>query len=167
MENVVHAARLVKISPAITSGIGFALVAIYAFGSGAIMSNNSRIWYNNLNAPSWQPPDFIFGVIWPYNFIVLGISAYTVANRLSVSMTITFLAIFAASIACALTWAYLFYHPHNLSGAATSLALVTLLTIPLLAITFRASLWVGLALIPYQLWVATATALSFTYSKLN
>ena len=43
----------------------------------------------------------------------------------------------------------------------------SLLTIPLLVITFRASLWTGIALIPYQLWVTTATVLSFSYSKLN
>ena len=167
MENVVDAARLVRISPALSSAIGIALVAIYAIGSGALMSNNSRIWYNNLNAPSWQPPDFIFGIIWPYNFILLGVSAYTVAHRLSTALTITFLAVFATSIACALNWAYQFYHPHNLSAAAISLALVALLTIPLLVITFRASFWTGIALIPYQLWVTTATVLSFSYSKLN
>ena len=164
---MVNAARFVRISPAITTAIGIALVVVYAFGSGALMSNTGRIWYQNLNAPSWQPPDFVFGFIWPYNFILLGVSAYTVANRLSTSVTITFLAIFATSVFCALTWAYLFYHQNNLTGATVALALVTLLTIPLLFIVFKASIGVGLALVPYQLWVATATALNFSYNKLN
>ena len=156
-----------RISPAIPTAIGIALVVVYAFGSGALMSNNGRIWYQNLNAPSWQPPDFVFGFIWPYNFILLGISAYTVASRLSTSATLTFLAIFAASVFCALTWAYLFYHQNNLTGATAALALATLLTIPLLIIVFKASIGVGIALVPYQLWIATATALNYSYYKLN
>jgi len=32
---------------------------------------------------------------------------------------------------------------------------------------FKASIGVGIALVPYQLWVATATALNFSYNKLN
>jgi tryptophan-rich sensory protein len=41
------------------------------------------------------------------------------------------------------------------------------LTIPMLIIAFRTSLGIGFALLPYQLWVATAASISYGYSKLN
>ncbi|CAB4681105.1 unannotated protein [freshwater metagenome] len=145
---------------------GIALVLVYAIGSG-LWVNTGDNWYRSLNAPKWQPPDFIFGVIWPYNFIVLGVAAVNVSQRLSTGWVITYLGIFAVSIACALTWAYQFYQPHNLSAASAALTLVAILTIPLLIIAFKVSVGIGLLLVPYQIWVSIASFLSWNYARLN
>ncbi len=145
---------------------GIGLVLIYAFGSG-IWVSSAPGWYSSLVRPPWQPPDFVFGIIWPYNFIMLGIAAFNVAQTLSRTLTIAWLIFFAASVAAALTWAYQFYVPHNLSIAAITLGITALLTIPVLYITFKASLLIGLLLIPYQIWVSIATTLAWGYSTRN
>ena len=146
--------------------IGILLVVIYAVGSG-IWVSNSPGWYTSLNRPAWQPPDFVFGLIWPYNFIVIGLSAVQIANNQSKNVVIIWLTILALSIAFALNWAYQFYVPHNLTIASISLAMVALLTLPLTYFTFKTSLVYGLVFTPYQLWVITASLLSYSYSKLN
>jgi tryptophan-rich sensory protein len=150
----------------VASSIGVALVLIYVVGSG-LWVNTGDGWYRGLNQPSWQPPDFIFGIIWPYNFIVLGYAAVIVSNRLSTALVATYLTVFAISVACALTWAYQFYRPHNLEAASTALTCVALLTIPLVVIASRASWPLALALLPYQLWVSIASYLSWTYARIN
>jgi tryptophan-rich sensory protein len=48
-----------------------------------------------------------------------------------------------------------------------ALALTAILTLPMVVIAFRTSIPIGLALLPYQAWVAIAANLSYTYSKLN
>ncbi len=149
-----------------TSIIGIALIGIYVIGSG-LWVNTGDSWYRTLNAPSWQPPAYIFGIIWPYNFIVLGISAVSIAQRLSSTWTYSYLSILAISITFALTWAYQFYRPHNLATATLALALCAAFTLPLLIITARASMVVAIALVPYQLWVITASFLSYGYMKRN
>ena len=148
------------------AAIGIGLVLIYAFGSG-IWVSSSPGWYSSLAQPPWQPPDFIFGIIWPYNFIMLGIAAFNVAQSLTKIQTVTWLIFFAASVAAALVWAYQFYVPHNLSIAATALGVAALLTIPVLYLTFKASLMIGLLLIPYQIWVTIATTLAWGYATRN
>jgi tryptophan-rich sensory protein len=148
------------------AAIGIGLVLIYAFGSG-IWVSSSPGWYSSLVQPPWQPPDFIFGIIWPYNFIMLGIAAFNVAQSLTKIQTVTWLISFAASVAAALVWAYQFYVPHNLSIAATALGVAALLTIPVLYLTFKASLMIGLLLIPYQIWVTIATTLAWGYATRN
>lgn len=148
------------------AGVGIGLVVLYAAGSGFWVSTADN-WYRSLNAPTWQPPDWVFGVIWPYNFIVLGISAVIVSQRLSTRATVVWLTIFAVSIICALTWAYEFYKPHNLMAATIALALAAITTIPLLYVTYRASWPIFVALIPYQLWLITAAFLSCGYQKRN
>ena len=150
----------------VASSIGVALVLIYVVGSG-LWVNTGDGWYRGLNQPSWQPPDFVFGIIWPYNFIVLGFAAVIVSNRLSTALVATYLTIFAASVACALTWAYQFYRPHNLAAASTALTCVAVLTIALVFIASRASWPLALALMPYQIWVSIASFLSWNYARLN
>ena len=148
------------------SVIGVGLVFVYVIGSG-LWVNTRDNWYRSLNQPSWQPPDFIFGLIWPYNFIVLGIAAVTIAQRATSTATLIYLSFFALSVACALFWAYQFYRPHNLEFAAIALFGTALLTLPMMVIAFRTSIPIGIALVPYQAWVATAATLSYQYSKLN
>jgi tryptophan-rich sensory protein len=146
--------------------IGLLLVITYAVGSG-IWTSSSPGWYGNLNRPPWQPPDFVFGLIWPYNFIVLGVAAFQISASLSRNQILIWLTCFALSVAVALTWAYNFYVPHNLQLAAISLGITTMLTIPVLVLTFRASTLLGFALLPYQVWVAIATTLAWGYYTRN
>ena len=150
----------------VASSIGVALVLIYVVGSG-LWVNTGDGWYRGLNQPAWQPPDFIFGIIWPYNFIVLGFAAVIISQRLSAVLVWVYLSVFALSVAAALTWAYQFYRPHNLETASIALSIVAALTVVLLTIATRASWPLALALVPYQLWVITASVLSWTYARLN
>jgi tryptophan-rich sensory protein len=148
------------------SVIGIALVLIYAIGSG-LWVNTGDGWYRNLNQPSWQPPDFIFGLIWPYNFVVLGIAAVVVSQRASKPVVAIYLALFAASVVSALVWAYQFYRPHNLVAASIALMVTVLITVPMTITLFTVSVPVALAVVPYQVWVAVAATLSWRYSQLN
>lgn len=148
------------------AALGIALVLIYAIGSGFWVSNSPG-WYSSLNRPPWQPPDYVFGLIWPYNFIVLGVAAVRVSNVLNRSELIIWLTAFALSVLAALSWAYNFYVPHNLQFAAISLATTTVLTLPVLFLTFRVSTLLGIALVPYQIWVAVATTLAWGYYTRN
>ena len=148
------------------SVIGIALVLLYVVGSG-LWVNTGDSWYANLNRPSWQPPGFIFGLIWPYNFVVLGIAAVVVSQRASKPVVAIYLALFAASVVSALVWAYQFYRPHNLVAASIALTLTVLLTVPMTFTLFTVSVPVALAVVPYQVWVAVAATLSWRYSRLN
>ena len=148
------------------AAIGIILVLIYAIGSGVWVSSSPG-WYASLNRPPWQPPSFIFGIIWPYNFIMLGVAAVNVAQSLTRTQNALWLSFFALSVAAALTWAYQFYVPHNLSLAAVALTIAAILTLPVLYLTFKASILIALLLVPYQIWVAIASTLAWGYSTRN
>ena len=150
----------------ITAVIGILFVFIYAFGSG-IWVSSSPGWYASLNRPSWQPPSAFIGLIWPYNFAVLGIASYQVSRTLTRFENVTWLVFFGLSIVAALTWAYQFYVPHNFLYASLALTSAALLTLPMLLLTFRASLTMGLFLVPYQIWMAIAASLAWGYLARN
>ena len=71
----------------ILSVAGVGIVFVYVIGSG-LWVNTRDNWYRSLNQPSLKPPDFIFGLIWPYNFVILGFAAVYVANKLSTTNAI-------------------------------------------------------------------------------
>ena len=148
------------------SVIGVVILFVYVIGSG-LWVNTGDNWYRSLNQPPWQPPDFIFGLIWPYNFVILGFASVAVVNKLSTTNAVIYLSIFALSVAAALTWAYQFYRPHNLYAASIALAVVALLTLPMLYFIYQASVPLFFATTVYQVWVITATYLSYNYAKLN
>ena len=150
----------------IAAVIGILFVFIYAFGSG-IWVSSSPGWYASLNRPSWQPPSALIGLIWPYNFAVLGIASYQVSRTLTRFENVTWLVFFGLSIVAALTWAYQFYVPHNFLYASLALTSAALLTLPMLLLTFRASLAMGLLLVPYQIWMAIAASLAWGYLARN
>ena len=124
-------------------------------------------WYRSLTKPPWEPPDVLFGLIWPYNFVMIAVAGWAVASRESRTEHVVWLASLTLSVAAALTWAYLFYVPHSLYASGIALTAATSFTVPLVVLTFRASMPLGFALLPYQLWLAVATSLAFGYAAMN
>ena len=151
---------------ALVGGISTAIVIAYAIGAGRWVSTDAN-WYRSLTKPPWQPPDVVFGLIWPYNFVMLAVAGWAVAARESRTEHVVWLASLALSVVAALTWAYLFYVPHSLIASGFALTAATLLTLPLVVLTFQASTPLGLALLPYQVWLAVATSLAFGYASRN
>ena len=149
----------------VSAVIGIAFVFLYA--GGANYWNKQDGWYQSLNQPSWQPPGFVFGLIWPYNFIVIGIALWVISSKASPGLVAAAVGLFAVSVIVALRWSYLFYEVHDFRGATISLFTTAILTIPFLAITFSQSIKVGIALIPYQIWIFTAAALNANYASNN
>ena len=144
--------------------IGTAIVAIYAIGSGRWVATDS-LWYQSLPRLAWQPPGFVFGIIWPYNFAMLIAATWIVATRLSTTHHLVWLIFLSLSVTSALSWARLFFDSHSLIASSFALILCTLFTIPLLVIAFRVSPALGYAFVPYQLWLAVATSVAFGYAS--
>ena len=144
--------------------LGTAIIAVYIFGSGRLVTTDQQ-WYRSLSKPAWQPPSFLFGLIWPYNFALLIAATWVVASRLSSTHQLVWLISLALSVAAALLWALLFFKMHSLPASAVALVFASLFTIPLLVISFRASPALGIAFVPYQLWLAIATSLAFGYAS--
>lgn len=139
-----------------------ALVIVYATLSGRWVAT-SGTWYQSLEQPAWQPPPVVFGLIWPYNFVMLIVVGIVMAMNAAPARVGVFITALAISVVLALTWAYQFYVPHNLALAAIALTACAVATLPLLAVAFSERLWLGLVLVPYQIWLFLAASLSWGY----
>jgi translocator protein len=146
--------------------VALALVVAYAFGSGRWVSTGSS-WYLSLEAPAWQPPPAVFGLAWTYNFLMLAVVGVAVSWTATPLRVTVFLASLAVTIALAITWAYLFYGPHALVGAAVALTACAVLTLVPLGVAFVERAWLGWVMVPYIAWLAIASSLSWGYVALS
>ena len=154
--------RSMRLAIAVASVVA---VLAYAALSGLWVSNNSA-WYFALAQPPWQPPNWVFGVIWPYNFVMLAVVSVQVALNRDMTVVWVWLSVLTISIATAILWSYFFYVQHQLGIAAACLSVTAAVTIVLTMITSsqQPQLWFFL---PYQLWLITAASLSIGYWHLN
>ena len=140
-----------------------AIVIVYAVGSGVWVSTGGA-WYAGLSQPAWQPPPWVFGLIWPYNFIAIAVVGSVISWTAAPARVVAFLSLLAITVTSAIAWAYLFYVPHELTWAAIALTTAAVLTAPVTVIAFAERWWLGAALVPYQVWVALAASLSWGYA---
>ena len=124
-------------------------------------------WYAGLERPFFQPPDVVFGVMWPLNFLLLLVVGLTSIRTAPSGVAWTSTGVLALSVVLALGWAWLFYVPHQLRAAAACLVGAAVLTWILLVLVARNEVWAGLLLAPYAVWLSVATALSVAYDRLN
>ena len=148
------------------TGAWLVLVAGYAVLS-TVWTGHDHGWYAGLVRPSFQPPDLVFAVIWPLNFLALFAAGVWFTRSVGDATALRATVVLGASVVAALTWAWLFYVPHRLSAAALCLATAAVLTWVLVGLVARSVPWAGMVLLPYAGWLSTATALSMQYSRLN
>lgn len=155
-----------RIGPVTTAIVSTALVVVYAAGSGRWVASGDA-WYRSLVRPAWQPPDIVFGLIWPYNFAALIAAGLAVALRGSAAARWSWLMALLLSVIAALAWARLFYIDHALLAAAVALVLAALITVVAVVAAWRTRTWAGAVLVPYVVWLALAASLSIEYARRN
>lgn len=126
-------------------------------------------WYAGLAKPSFTPPGWVFGPVWSTLYALMGISAWLVWKRGSLSTPPVrgALLLFAAQLALNAAWSGLFFGLKStllgLVGIA-ALAAAILATIMAFRPISSAAAWL---LSPYFAWVCFASVLNFAIWRLN
>jgi len=124
-------------------------------------------WYAELAKPAWNPPSWIFGPMWTFLYVVMGVAAWMVWLRAGWTRGRAALAVFVLQLILNFTWSWLFFGVHRMGWALVEIV-VLWLTILLTAILFaRRSVTAAALLVPYLMWVAFATALNAALWHLN
>jgi len=125
-------------------------------------------WYINLNKPSFQPPDWIFGPVWGTLFLLMGISLYLVWNTQAGDVKKPLLlGIFLFQLILNIMWSYLFFYLKSPLWAFIEILILWIAILVTLIFFFRINKPAGLLLTPYLIWVAFAAVLNFYLWNLN
>lgn len=148
------------LSIAITLSIG-------ALG-GFATAQSVKTWYQLLNKPSFNPPNWLFAPVWTSLYILIAIAAYLVwVKRDQVQHFPRTVAIYFIQLILNLAWSFIFFYLHEI-GFALAEIIVLLIVVILNAVMFyKIDKWAGLLFIPYILWVSFASFLTYNLFILN
>jgi tryptophan-rich sensory protein len=124
-------------------------------------------WYYQLQKPSWQPPDWLFGPAWTTIYILTSIAGVKAWRRANEVQRRYFLGALLLNLVLNLLWSLIFFASQRPDIAL--LEVVPLwLSILLMMILVRGyspvSTWL---MLPYFAWVTFATYLNWTIVQLN
>ena len=131
-----------------------------------ITSNNS--WYANLIQPSFNPPGWLFGIVWTILYFLMGISLYIVwNNKTNLKIKKTVLLIFGIQLILNSLWPILFFGLKSPFFAFIEIIILWITILISIIYFYKISKISGYLLIPYILWVSFASILNFSYMILN
>lgn len=125
-------------------------------------------WYDSLMKPKFQPPDWVFKLVWTVLYIMMLVAFILVLiSPFRLISSILAYLFFFAQIGVNLQWAPAFFKEHNLRKAFGLSALLTVLVLFTMLVFFHISILAGILFLPYFIWCAYACLLSFEILELN
>jgi len=125
-------------------------------------------WYADLSRPSFTPPDWTFGVVWPILYVMMGISAFLIWNMGFVKTEVKVaLGIFGLQLILNGLWTPIFFGLHLIGLALLEIIMMWAAILMTIIVFWRVSKPAALLLLPYILWVSFAVVLNFSLFFLN
>jgi benzodiazapine receptor len=136
---------------------------------GSLATRSSiESWYSQLSRPSFTPPDWTFGVVWPALYVIMGISAFLIWNKgLERSKVKTALGIFVVQLLLNGLWTPIFFSLHLIGLALVEIVILWVAILLTILSFWRVSRIASLLLLPYILWVSFAVFLNTSLFILN
>lgn len=146
----------------------FLIICFAAAGIGGIFTGQSvDSWYQDLQKPAWNPPDWVFGPVWTFLYISMAIAAWLVWRQNGVAGAVMPLSIFLVQLVLNAAWSGLFF---GLRDPALAFSEIMFLwaTILLTILTFsKIRALAAVIMLPYFAWVSFAAILNFEICRLN
>jgi benzodiazapine receptor len=141
------------------------LTAAVAVVGGAAADFRSK-WYAELRKPAWQPSGAAIGAVWSVLYLTIataGSMLWLQRRRASPAVATLFVAQSVLNAA----WTLLFTRAKSPVLAAGDSAALTAVNIGLVASAWPVRRLAAVLLVPYLVWTAFATFLSWTIYRLN
>lgn len=137
-----------------------------AAASGGIFAPGA--WYEKLNKPSWQPPNWAFPVVWSVLYILNAIAGWIIWETVGFEDGgFLALAVYVMSLCLNAAWSAIFFGMKRMRLALWE-AVCLWLSVALQAVLFYQIFpLAGLILLPYLAWVSVAVWLNRTMLRLN
>ena len=141
--------------------------AVVLGGVGGVLTEIGP-WYRDLDKPSWQPPDWLFGPAWT---LILGLAAWAgvlawrtapdAGGRVDVAI------LFVVNGAFHILWSPLFFKWKRPDRALIEVVFLWVSVFALMLGLMRYSTFAGWLILPYLIWVSFAAFLNRAIVRLN
>ncbi len=151
------------------AGLGAWLILCFAAAGvgSSITVPQIPTWYAELNKPSFNPPNWLFGPVWTALYLMMAISAWLVWLKSGWLNAPGALGVFCFQLLLNTAWSAIFFGLENPLAAAIEIVLLWLAIGACILTFWRHSQVASLLLTPYLAWVTFAAVLNFSIVALN
>lgn len=141
---------------------------VLGFISGAIgNAGPENLWYSALEKPSFQPPPWVFGVVWTILYILMGLALAIVLNARGSRFRGYAVALFVVQFLLNIAWSPVVFGMHRMSWGLAILGLMFAFSIAATIAFWRVRRNAALLMLPYLAWLCLAGALNYELLRLN
>ncbi|MEJ7611421.1 MAG: TspO/MBR family protein [Ferruginibacter sp.] len=94
--------------------------------SGIATASGVNDWYQTINKPGFNPPNYLFGPVWTILYILMGISFYLVLETPNSKPKTYALAVFFVQLLLNFCWSFLFFKFQLIGSAFIDIILIWL-----------------------------------------
>ena len=124
-------------------------------------------WYQSLNKPFFNPPNWVFGPAWTTLYLLMGISIFLVLEKAPKNKKKYLSVLFVLQLFLNFLWTFIFFGLHSPILAFIEIILLWI-SILILIIEFKKySKEASILLVPYIFWVTFASLLNLFIVILN
>lgn len=145
--------------------VGFIAACALAASMGVLFRPGT--WYEQLDKPSWRPPNRAFAPTWTVLYLMIAVSGWLVWREAGFAGAAQPLAVYFLQLALNAAWTPIFFGLHRIGLALFEIVLLWLAivaTVVLFHPLHAAAAWL---LVPYLAWVSFAVALTFAIWRRN
>ena len=147
-----------------------AVIAVEILGGLSGWLSNSGYgnrWFDGLRKPSFMPPGWAFGLVWPILYALLGIGlAMIIAEPQSRRRKVA-LVLFVVQLTLNFAWSPIFFAAHDIALAKWIIVAMAMIAGIAAAQFYGLRKAAGLLVLPYLAWLIFAFALNSRIEALN
>lgn len=148
--------------------VGWTILCFTAAGVGSSFTMPQiETWYAELNKPSFNPPNWIFGPVWTTLYLMMAVAVWLVWKNEGWVNAPHSLGMWCFQLLLNTTWSVIFFGLENPTLAAVEIVVLWISILIVIVIFWRHSRFAALLMVPYLLWVSFAAVLNFSIVALN
>ena len=164
-------AEIKKQRPVPTQAVGLVVSLMICFAAcgigGLATTQGLDAWYETLDKPTWNPPNWVFAPVWTTLYGLMGTAVWLVWRGGVWNEVKSAVVLFTVQLVLNGLWSILFFGLQNPGGALIEIVALWLAIVATTILFFRRSMIAGGLMMPYLLWVSFASFLNFTIWNLN
>lgn len=127
----------------------------------------TKLWYSRLRKPSYDPPDYVFPIVWTGLYSLIAVSGARVWNEDESPERTAALCLWWAQLAMNAGWTRFFFGEHRPKRALVDVISMEAVILSYVGTTLRVDRTAAACFVPYAAWVAFATVLNVEIARLN
>lgn len=141
--------------------IGFLVVS---FGMGQVTQGGMQGWYQALEKPSFNPPHYIFPIMWSILYVMIAIAGWHLW-RVGAEKPLKIL--FAVYMVMNWLWTPIFFGLHSITGGLVWIVALTFVNLVFIIKSWNSVRLSSVLMMPLFLWTSFASVLSYFIWALN